>query len=236
MQVIAHRGASGYAPEHTLTAYDLALEQGAEVLELDVRATRDGEVVVLHDKTLLRTEGDPRRIADVTLAELDPVTRPLTLDAVLERYGRHAHLLVEVKDPAPPWEHGVAAAIDRHGLAGSAIVQSFDRVGLRRMRVAAPWLEVAALCRCGPATSRGLRSMARYATGIGVWHGAVTAPLVLRAHAAGLTVRAWTVNAPAEMHRLDALGVDGVITDVPDVARALVAGEAAATPVAARAA
>ena len=235
MQVIAHRGASGYAPEHTLAAYELALAQGAEVLELDVRGTRDGELVVLHDKTLLRTTGDPRRIAAVTLAELAPGARPLTLDDVLERYGRRAQLLVEVKDPAPPWEEGVAAAIARHGLAGRAIVQSFDRVGLRRMRVAAPWLEVAALCGRGPATSRGLRSMARYASGIGVWHGAVTAPLVLRAHAAGLTVRAWTVNAPAEMRRLRALGVDGLITDVPDVGRSI-AGEKAAAPVAARAA
>ncbi len=78
-EVVAHRGASAYVPEHTFAAYDLALEQGADTLELDGRATRDGELVVLPDRTLLRTHGDSRRIDAVRYGELSPLTRPLRL-------------------------------------------------------------------------------------------------------------------------------------------------------------
>ncbi|MDP8909552.1 MAG: glycerophosphodiester phosphodiesterase [Chloroflexota bacterium] len=235
-EVIAHRGASAYAPEHTLAAYDLALEQGAEALELDVRATADGELLVVHDATLLRTALDPRRVSRLTRVELmalDPLLRPLTLDTVLERYGRHVRLFVELKDPARAWEQRVVTAIARYGLADQAIVQSFDTSALRRLHGAAPWLAIAPLYRFGPATARRLRAIASYATGIGVWHASVDAALVLRAHAAGVVVRAWTVNSAQQIARLLALGVDGIITDAPDVARAVVGD---ATAAAARAA
>jgi glycerophosphoryl diester phosphodiesterase len=237
MEVVAHRGASAYAPEHSVSAYDLALQQAADVLEIDVRATLDGELVVVHDKTLRRTALDPRPVARMTRADLrtlDPALRPLALDDVLERYGHRARLLVELKDPAREWEHAVTAAIARHGLAGRASVQSFDRAALRRVHASAPWLTLAPLCRRPPATSRGLNAIAAYATAIGVWHGAVDRRLLLRAHAAGLAVRAWTVDTPQEMHRLVALGVDGIITNVPDVARGV--AEQAARAVATRAA
>jgi len=228
-EVVAHRGASAYAPEHTFAAYDLALRQGAEALELDVRATADGELVVIHDPTLERTALDPRAVARLTradLAALDPALRPLPLDAVLGRYGTRTRWLVELKDPAWTWEGAVAAALDRHGLRSHAVVQSFDPAALRRLHAAAPWLALAPLWERAPA-SRTLAAVARYAAGVGVRHGAVDAALVMRAHAAGLAVRAWTVNAPREMARLLALGVDGVITDRPDLARAAV-GPAAA--------
>jgi len=219
--VIAHRGASAYAPEHTFAAYDLALEQGATMLELDVRVTLDGELVVLHDTTLLRTALQPGHVAQMScadLAALDAPLRPLTLDAVLERYGRRARLLVELKDPAPAWERGVADAFLRHGLAERVVVQSFDAAALRRLRAAAPWLSVAPLRRRAPGT-RVLRGIAAYAGAVGVWHGLVDQEFVLRARGCGLAVRAWTVNDPRDMHRLLALGVDGVITDRPDVLR-----------------
>src|SRR5918993_392641 len=89
-EVIAHRGASAYTPEHTFAAYDLALEQGADALELDVRSTADGALVLLHDATLLRTTNDPRRVDELTsagLAELDHPAAPVALDSVLGRYG-----------------------------------------------------------------------------------------------------------------------------------------------------
>ena len=229
--VTAHRGASAYAPEHTFAAYDLALEQGAEMLELDVRPTADGELLVVHDPTLLRTALDSRHVSRLTRGDvmaLDPLVRPLTLDAVFERYGRRARLLVELKEPTPVWEQRAVDAISRHGLADEAIVQSFDARALRRLRTAAPCLAVASLHLVTPITSRRLRAIARYAGGIGVWHRSIDQAFVLRAHAAGLAVRAWTVNGDGEIERLLALGVDGIITDVPDVARAAIARASAA--------
>jgi glycerophosphoryl diester phosphodiesterase len=222
-EIIAHRGASAYAAEHTLAAYDLALDQRADVLELDVRAAADGTLVVVHDDTLLRTVGDPRRVDALdaaALAALDPDSRPLTLDTVLTRYARNARFLLDLKRPSPRWEPRLLAAIDRPGLRGRVVVQSFDHRALRRLHRAAPWLELAALFPAG-LPPFGLGAVARFATGIGPSHGAVTPKLVARARAAGLAIRPWTVNDPAEIERLVGLGVDGVITDVPDVVAAI---------------
>src|SRR4051794_2663361 len=102
---IAHRGASGHRPEHTVAAYDLAIELGADLIELDVRATRDGEPVVLHDATLDRTvRGRSGPVAAHALAELrdgdGDAGAVLTLREVLERYAGRVGLLVEVK-PGP---------------------------------------------------------------------------------------------------------------------------------------
>ena len=200
-EIVAHRGASAAYEEHTFAAYDAALRMGADALELDIRLREDdGELVVQHDP------GTPARA-------------PLTLDAVLTRYGARTRYLVELKDPLPAWEGRVVGALDRYGLRARAVLQSFDARALRRLHAADPSLPVAPLVVRPFALRRTLDRAAAYATGIGVWHGAVDARLVHMAHARGLAVRAWTANAPAEIDRLLALGVDGVITDVPDVAR-----------------
>lgn len=200
VEVIAHRGASAYAREHTVDAYELALRHGASMLELDVRATADGDLVVVHDATLLRTAQDPRRIARLTRADLlalDPLRRPLTLDAVLERYGRRARLLIDLKHPTRVSEQRIISALTRHGLADDTVVQSFDAAALRRLYRASPSLAVAPLYRLAP-TARRLRAITGYAGGIGVWHACIDAALVLRARAAGIAVRAWTVNDVGE--------------------------------------
>lgn len=218
-EVIAHRGASGYAPEHTFAAYDLALAQGADVLELDVRATADGELVLLHDRTLERTTGDPRRIDALAAAEVAQVphpARPVTLDAVLRRYGRDARFLVDLKEPEPAWEGRVVEAIARHGLRERAVIQSFDLPALARVRRAAPPVPVSTLYRRSDRAAIEIDAVPPYAEGIGPWHGVVDAELVEAAHARGLSVRPWTVDDAAEAQRLRALGVDGIITNVPD--------------------
>ena len=99
-EVITHRGASGYAAENTFAAHDLALEQGADVLELDVRATADGALAVLHDSTLARTAGDARAIGQLNVADLQTIpsaVRPPLLDEVLARYGSGATYLIDLK-------------------------------------------------------------------------------------------------------------------------------------------
>jgi glycerophosphoryl diester phosphodiesterase len=229
-EIIAHRGASAYEPEHTLAAYDLALRQGAEVLEVDVRATADGEIVVVHDDTLLRTAGDPRRVDEVAFGDLESWLRPLTLGEVVARYGDQARILVDLKRPSPAWEPKLLAILARRRLRRRVVVQSFDHVALRRLRAQAPWLALGALV--AEVTPRpDLDALASFADAVGPWHGMVDAALVAAAHARGLAVRPWTVNDPLRIERLVGLGVDGVITDVPDVAVAL--RDAAAVPLAA---
>lgn len=208
MELIAHRGASGHAPEHTFAAYDLALAQGADMLELDVRVRADGVLVVQHDPTT-------RRIGRA----------PLELDAVLARYGDATRWLVELKDPNPAWELRAVAALDALGLRDRAVFQSFDARAMRRLRVAFGDLSVSPLSR-RRLSSRRLDAFARYACSVGVWHGALDVATVAAAHARGLGVRAWTVNDPAAVDRMLAMGVDGVITDVPDVAAVVAAQHA----------
>jgi glycerophosphoryl diester phosphodiesterase len=219
-EVIAHRGASAHACEHTLAAYDLALAQGADAIELDVRSTADGELVVVHDATLLRTARDPRRVDALTrrdLAALPTAGRPLALADVVARYGRSTGYLLELKDPTPTWERRVVELVHRHGLAGRVVVQSFDVRALRRLHESAPWLPCASLHRRPPAR-RALDALASFAAGIGVRHQHADPGLVAAARERGLAVRAWTVNSPGALARVAALGVDGVITDVPDLA------------------
>lgn len=230
-EIIAHRGASAYAAEHTTAAYDLAVDQGADVLELDIRCSADGELVVVHDPTMLRTAGDPRLVAELGVRELARHGAPV-LEAVLARYRGSARFLLDLKEPQPEWEGQLLATLGRVGLFGRTVVQSFDHTALRRLHDAAPRLRLAALFPHLQPPPRDLRGVATFACGIGPWHGHVDAGLVAAARRQGLTIRPWTVNEPAAIERMLALGVDGVITDVPDVAVAL-RREVAATPMAA---
>jgi glycerophosphoryl diester phosphodiesterase len=228
-EVIAHRGASAHVLENTFAAFDLALAQGADVLELDVRVTADGRVVAIHDPTLLRTTGDLRPVGAVSsraLRALDAAVRPPTLDAVLDRYARSTRLCVDLKDPTPAWELEVATALTARGLEDRVVVQSFDEAALRRVRRAAPALAVAPLLRLRPSDLR-LGGIARFAAAVGVRRTAIDGGLLRAAHALGLPVMVWTADDPQEIERLLALGVDGVITNAPGVARAVVDGFAA---------
>jgi glycerophosphoryl diester phosphodiesterase len=213
VDVIAHRGASGVAPENSLEAFDLALEQGADVLELDVRIDGDGEFALVHDATLLRSFGDPRRVDEVGCGAVG-VAR---LDAVFERHGARTRFLVDLKDPAPEWEGRVVEAIVRHGLQQRVVVQSFDVAALSRLRERFPWLPLAPLYRRVASMGLVLDAVPAWAEGFGPWHGAVDAALVERAHARGLAIRPWTVDDPREARRLLALGVDALITNLPGV-------------------
>jgi glycerophosphoryl diester phosphodiesterase len=220
-EVIAHRGASAYASEHTLAAYDLAVEQGADAIEVDVRPTADGTLVLVHDATLLRTIGDPRPVGQldrVALTQIAPPRRPLALDAILDRYAGRTRVVIDLKDPTPAWELEVASMVLHHGMREHAMVQSFDLAALRRLAAAVPWLRLMPLLPRRAASVADLDTIASYAVGIGCWHGAVDRDLIDAAHARGLSVRAWTVDQPADMRRLLALGVDGLITNAPDVA------------------
>lgn len=233
IEVVAHRGASAHAPEHTLAAYDLALELGADALELDLRLTADGDLVVLHDPTLARTAGDPRAIARVTreeLAGLDPAVRPLSLETVLARYGDGTRYLLEMKDPQPLMERRLLDLLIRLRLRDCVEVMSFDRLGLRRIGRLDATLALCPLYRTpvGAALLPRLGWISRYAGAIAIHRLAADPAVVYAAHARGLRVRAYTVNDAAELERLAATGVDGLITDAPERARAAAAATAVA--------
>jgi glycerophosphoryl diester phosphodiesterase len=225
--VIAHRGASGTRPENTLAAFRRAEELGAHMVELDVQLTRDGEVVVMHDWTLARTTNGRGRVSSRTIEEirrLDAGTwfgrdwaaeRVPTLREVLDA----VRLPVNVELKARGDDGLEARALDvvrDAGAHGRVIFSSFDPGSLVRLRRLSEAAEVAVLWshrRIAPA----LRLAGRVgATAVHIRKDA-TAPAEVRAAlGAGLHVRAWTVNDPAESRRLAAFGVGGVFTDFPE--------------------
>jgi glycerophosphoryl diester phosphodiesterase len=226
VEIIGHRGASAEAPENTIAAFDLALEQGADVLEIDLQMTGDRRLVALHDPTLERTHGDPRAVGDLTVAELE-VAR---LGELLRAYRGRARFLLDLKDPRPPMERRLVTAVRSAGVGPAVTVQSFDLSSLRRLRRLDPAIAVAALADEMPQRpARWLdRAQRLGAVAVGVPRAGVTRRLVRAAHARDLRIRAYTVNSPAEARRFARYGVDGLITDCPGVIRAALALPAAA--------
>lgn len=217
-----------------MAAFDLALAMGADALELDVRATADGHLVLVHDRTLERTTGDPAPVASRTLAQLAALgpARPLRLGEVLRRYGTRTRYWIELKDPAPAAERRLVHVLRRHRVHRHAVIQSFDHASLRRLHGRHPGLAFAALfCESAPVTEvcAQLGDVSAFAGRIGPCAAVVDELLVRRAHARGLAVHPYTVNAEPELARLIALGVDGIFTDVPDRLRGMLAPVAPVT-------
>jgi glycerophosphoryl diester phosphodiesterase len=243
MLVIAHRGASGYAPEHTFPSWDLARQLGADYLEQDLQMTSDGVLVVMHDATLDRTTSGSGPVMAHTLAEVEALdagswfdakfagTRVPTLRGVFERYGRDAKYYIETKNPeeAPGMEEKLLALLDEFGLRESAVddwqvlIQSFSTTSLLKIRDMDARLPLIQLID-KESTSEQIRTrlpdIHEYAVGIGPARSSVDAALVSAAHDHGLVVHPYTVNEVAEMKRLIALGVDGMFTDYPDKLKA----------------
>ena len=177
------------------------------MLELDVRCWHDGSLVTLHDPTLDRTTG----------GTLDHPAAPAGFEAVLARYGPRTRYLIDLKDPCPEWEWRVVERVERDGLGRRAMVQSFDLAALERLHREAPWLALAALYRRADSVGLRVADVPGWARAVGVHHPNVDAAFVAAARARGLAVHPWTVDDVAEASRLVALGVDGLITNVPGV-------------------
>ncbi len=221
-KVIAHRGASHRFPENTLAAFRGAVELGADGVELDVRRTADGVGVVHHDAEL----ADGRPILSLR-ADQVPDDVP-GLAAALDACG---DLLVNVEiknwrddtdfDATRSLADWTVAEIDRVAPPGGVVVSSFDLGTIDRVReldgaLATAWLVVDhgdPLALVGRAAERGH-------AGIHPIDRMVDAALVAAAHEAGLFVNVWTVDDPDRIRALAGLDVDGIVTNVPDVARA----------------
>ncbi|GGO77069.1 hydrolase [Nocardioides deserti] len=240
----AHRGAMGHAPENTLAAFRLGIQQHSDLIEADVQRTRDGVLVLVHDTTLRRTtdveevfpDRAPWRVGDFTYAEIrqldagswfseefagEPVP---TLAQMVElvRPSR-AGILMELKAPAlyPGIEQQVADAFASYpGYVRSAVraerlvVQSFDWQSMARYHEAQPSVPVGLLGR--PDESR-LAELSAWADQINPSFRTFDAAYVDRVQELGMEVHTYTVNAPADMHAVLDRGVDGVITNYPDV-------------------
>ena len=224
-QIIAHRGASAAEPENTLPAFRRAVGLGVDGVELDVRRTADDRLVVHHDPRL--PDG---RVIRTTLRDHLPAHVP-ELDAALEACDG-AFVNLEIKnDPREPdfdptdWvAHRTLALLERRGADARWLISSFCFETVQRCRVLSPRLRTAWLV--GTLDDAIVaRTVAAGHVAVHPWVDALEEAMVRRAHAAGIAVNTWTCNDPGRMRELIAWGVDGICTDVPDVALAVRRGE-----------
>jgi len=226
VQVIGHRGAAALAPENTWPGFDVALELGVDAVETDVRATRDGVLVLLHDERLDRTTdgtGPVHETAWAVVHVLDAgwwfgteyagagVPR---LDETLSRYGRRTHLVLEIKQLGV--EGQVLKEVRLRGLLGQVTFTSFDLDAVCRVKASCPQAKVGYLARdIEPSTvarvlDAGLDQFCPRAS-------ALSPELVAEWKALGLEVRAWGVRDTGLMRAAIESGVDGMTVDFPDL-------------------
>lgn len=229
--IIAHRGASSEAPENTLAAFRLAAAQGADFIELDVQESADGVVLVAHDADLMKVARSPLRIWQAPAAELrsidigsqfDPAfadERMPTLAMVLDLMRGKARVIIELKDYGRDdrLEERVVALVEAAGMQDQVVTMSLSRGMVEEMKRLRPqWTSGLLLAR---SIGRAAKLDADF---LAVPASVASRPFIRRAHATGKPVYAWTVNDPQQMVRLLGYGVDGIITDRPALARAVV--------------
>ncbi len=227
---IAHRGGGLEREENTLPAFDHAVSVGFTHAELDVHATRDGEVVIHHDPDLHRLCDDPRRICDLDWRSLQNVRTKggAHIPRLQDLLEAHPGLQVTIEAKSDDVVAPLCALIQRMGVLGRISIGAFSPTRTDRARkLLGPDL------LWSPAHAQVARLWARgwglpvWLQGFGVvqippdWKGIpiVTPRFIRAAHAAGVAVQVWTVNEAAEMHRLLDLGVDGLMTDRPSLLR-----------------
>ena len=236
--VIAHRGASGYAPENTLPAYQLAVDQRADMIEIDLHRTRDGEIVIRHDERLsgLSASGE---IGDATLAVVRSLDagggeRVPLLSEVLDRFGSRIPFNLELKrgtrETYPELERETLALVEAHGLTDRTLFSSFYDPVLESLREHSVTARIGVLVSPRSARRWLERARAIGAEAVHFFSRLATQQVVEAAHAEGLAVHVYTVDRPDEMRILIGRGVDGIFTNYPDRMRALIEGSPRGDP------
>lgn len=233
--IIAHRGASAHAPENTLAAFELALAQGADAIELDAKLSADGHAVVIHDATVDRTTDGHGRVRELPLAELRRLDagafmagefrgeKVPTLEEVFDLLGSRMYINVELTNYNTPRDHlveSVCMLVKKFGLQKRILFSSFYASNLSAARSLLPEVP------------RGLLALnglpGAWARSFGFAFGKyqalhpnvkdVTPQQIQRAHRLKRRIHVWTVNAPKDMRRLFDWGVDAIFTDDPQLA------------------
>lgn len=229
MLAIAHRGASGYAPENTFAAFRRATALGAGFIETDLQLSRDARLVAIHDATVNRTTNGQGAVHDMTLAELRRLDagswfgsefageRIPTIEEILEFANKHDVVFYLEMKPSGSWggEHALISALRESGEIARTVVISFDPAILAGVRKIEPTLMTGLLFEghipnpLDKAIEIGARQLA-------VRGDLVTPRLLKEARGRDLQVVCWTVNHPGHMRLLVQAGVDGIISDYPD--------------------
>ena len=233
--ISAHRGGALHAPENTMAAFRRGWAIGADLLELDVQLSRDGEVVVIHDSAVDRTTDGRGRVSDLTLAELRALDagrhfgpafageRIPTLDELIAWAKGRIRLNIELKGSPViigDLPERVAALCRKHGIADQTLAISFDHVAIRRLKEAAP--EIAAAINFGIRLADPVAAAAAaHANVLNTGSDLLTPEFIAVAHASGLGTQCF-MDDPVRAAELARAGVDFMDSDRPDVVKAAV--------------
>jgi len=237
--VIAHRGASGKAPENTLASIRQAITDGSDWVEIDVQETADGEVVVFHDSDFMKLAGVNLKVWDGTLEQIleidigswfDPEfysERVPTLAEVLAEAKGKAGVVIELKyyGHDQQLEQRVVDIVEQLEMTDEIVIMSLNNAGIQKIRVLQPDWTIGLL------SAKAIGNLARLDVDfLAVASGMATPGFVHRSHARGKKVFVWTVNDTVSLSRMMSIGVDGVITDEPALAREVIAYRANLNP------
>ena len=229
MLLIAHRGASGYAPENTLAAFRKAVAMGLAFIETDLQLTRDARFVAIHDDTVNRTTNGQGNVHDLTLAEIRRLDagswfgsafageRVPTLEETLEFAKRHDVVFYLELKPGGSWggEHALIGALRESGEFARVVVISFDSALVAAVRRVEPTLMTGLLCD-GQIDKPIEKTLEIGARQLVIRGNLVTPAMIAEAKRHDLQVICWTVNHPAHLRLLASAGVAGIMSDYPD--------------------
>ncbi len=242
MKVIAHRGFSGEYPENTMLAFEKALEAGADGIEMDIHLSKDGEVMIIHDEALMRTAGLPGVVSDYTRSELERISAGKTqkdsfgftpipsLEEYLSFMSQHKDKFTNIElKTAPQYYPGIEekalALVKRFGLEENIIWSSFNWLSVVKLKRIAPKMEGGLLF-----SGMKLYDMASIIKDLGIEYfhpdyNDLTDEIVEGLHDGGVGLNVWTVNDEMDMAACSTWGINGLITNYPDRAIALLANE-----------
>ncbi|MFB3162143.1 glycerophosphodiester phosphodiesterase family protein [Neobacillus sp. 179-J 1A1 HS] len=232
---VAHRGATGYAPENTIAAFDKGVEMKADYIEIDVQRSKDGELVIIHDNTVDRTTDGTGYVKDLTFEQIRSLDagsfkgeqftgeKIPTFDEILDRYHGKTGILIELKSPElyPGIEGQVAQKLKERNLDKpqneKIIIQSFNFESMKITNSLLPKVPIGVLTsNRAHTTEQALKEFSTYADYFNPSYGIVSKELVDQVHSLGMKIQSWTVRSHEAAQFLLDMNVDGIITDYPD--------------------
>jgi len=215
---VGHRGARAYEPENTISSFKKAIELGVDAVELDVRKTKDGEIVVIHDADVKKTTNGSGPVSDLTLQQIksfltDKNEKIPTLEEALDFIDRKLTVFIELKETG--FEEKVLTLVKKKGLRKNIVVVSFLEEALKKVRELDPDVETGLIyAKHKNPLKAALELKAQWLV---AFYKFMHTANVQKAHENGLKVLVWTVNTPEEVDEMKKKGVDGIASDKPDI-------------------
>ncbi|MGA9141323.1 MAG: glycerophosphodiester phosphodiesterase family protein [Methanocella sp.] len=227
--IVGHRGAAGYEPENTLLSFQKAIEIGVDWIEMDVRRSADGHLVIIHDDTVDRTTNGHGKVSEMTLAELKALDAgkgqkiPTLQEAIDITKGR-VKIVTEIKQQGTELE--LLDLIDRNDIVNACMVASFDTYSIRRIKGFSPQSPTAAIVSRLPVDFKAL-ALDVMADCIFMRKDIVSQAIIDEAHKNGFTVNVWNEDTPEEIRKYAAMGPDYMSSNYPDRLKMLASAPAA---------